>query len=111
MLVAKAGDGPERSPRWTPNSSDVTETRVSPVLGEGVYCIYGHFSAHVATATVTYGESTGSYIASEAVVNGIYVPALCPSDGGAPPKALVLVRDFSSESASPREAGFYITLN
>jgi len=44
-------------------------------------------------------------------VNGIYVPALCPTTGGAPPKAVVLVRDFTSENALPSEAGFYITFN
>jgi hypothetical protein len=69
-----------------------------------------HFTAHVATATVTYGESTGSDILSEAAVNGIFFPALCPATG-APEKAVVLVRDFTTETASPDEAGFYIAFN
>ncbi len=96
----------------TANSSGVVDARLSPISPKGVYCVYGNFTAHVATATVTYGESPGQYVVSEAVVNGIYVPALCPSSStGAPAKAVILVRDFTNENAPPSEAGFYITFN
>jgi len=95
----------------TANSSGVVDAKRDADFGKGYYCIYGSFTPHVATASIDYNESMGREIAQNLGFSGDAVSGCPASATGAPVRAAVLVRDYTSETAALTDAGFYIIFN
>ena len=91
------------------NSSGVVDVQRFPGFVAGFYCLYGNFSAHVATATINYSESSGNEYVQEAGLTAAQIKS-CPASGtGAPAKAIVIIRDPKTTELA--NAGFYILFN
>ncbi len=92
----------------TANSSGVVDVKREEGFNKGYYCLYGNFTPHVATASIDYDENTGHEIAQDLGFSGSAVSG-CPASGtGAPVRAAVLVRDYTSTVGALTDAGFYI---
>ena len=92
------------------NSSGVVDAKRYPGFAKGFYCLYGNFTAHVATATTDYSEGDGRVIPSE-VGLGPEINKCPASSTGAPVKAIVLTREFTTTLGELEDAAFYIVFN
>jgi hypothetical protein len=92
------------------DSSGVVDAKKYPGFAKGFYCIYGNFTAHVATATADYSEGTGRDVPTQVGLG----PEIdkCPSSStGAPVKAIVLTRDYTTSTGELEDAAFYIVFD
>ena len=90
----------------TANSSGLVDVKTG--FSVGVYCLYGRFSPHVATATSDSEETKADEVVKEVGIGATAVKGCPSSSTGAPAVAIAYVRNFESKLT---DGGFYITFN